>query len=135
MSLEMEARTEAFSYRQEEIIMRQKRWVQHGILGSLVLGGLVACAMIASPPQNLIAKNDHAALAIWYEKEAAHLRQHAKEMRLMEEQYKKNPGPDTRGVESPKLDFVPYAVEVAELYEKAAEKAEALAQAHRSQVK
>lgn len=116
-------------------MMRQKRWVQRGILWSVVLGGLVACAMVASPPQNLIAKNDHAAMAIWYDKEAAHLREHAKEWRQLEEQYKKNPGPDTRGVDSPKLDFVPYAVEVAEMYEKAAEKAEALAQAHRSQVK
>jgi len=109
--------------------------MRRGILWGVLLGGLVACAMVASPPEGLVAKNDHAALAAWYDKEAAHLRQHAKDMMRMVDEYEKNPGPDTRDVESPKLDFVSHARAVAELYEKAAEQAEALAQVHRSQVK
>jgi len=113
----------------------QRRFMRPGILWGMVLGGLVACAIMASPPEDLVAKNDHAALAAWYDKEAAHLRQHAKDTMRMVEEYEKNPGPDTRDVESPKLDFVSHARAVAELYEKAAKQSEALAQVHRSQVK
>ena len=105
----------------------QTRWMQRGILWGMVLGGLVACAMMASPPQDLVAKNDHAALAAWYEKEAAHLRRHAKDMTMMAESYQKNPGPSTRGVVSSKIDFVPHVQTLADMYTKAAEEADQLA--------
>lgn len=113
----------------------QKRWMQRGILWGLVLGGLVACAMIASPPEDLIAKNDHAGLAGWYEKEAAHLRQHAKDMTVMAEEYQKNPGPSTRGVISPKIDLLDHCRTLAGMYTKAAEEADLLAKGHRDMLK
>ena len=72
-------------------MITQKRCIWHSILWGVVLGGLVSCAMIASPPIGEIAQNDHAALAAWYDKEAAHLRQHAKDMMVMAEEYRKNP--------------------------------------------
>src|SRR4030066_1935869 len=101
----------------------QKRWIQRGVLWGLVLGGLVACAMIASPPEGLIAKNDHAALAAWYDKEAAHLRQHGKDMMVMAEEYRKNPGPSTRGVVSPKIDLLQPCEGLVGMYTKEAEDA------------
>lgn len=113
----------------------QKRWIQPGVLWGVVLGGLVACAMIASPPEGLIAQNDHAALATWYDKEAAHLRQHAKEMMVMAEEYRKNPGPSTRGVVSPKIDFLQHCEGLVGMYTKAAEEADLLAKGHRDMLK
>lgn len=113
----------------------QKRWIPRGVLWGLVLGGLVACAMIASPPEGLIAKNDHAALAAWYDKEAAHLRQHAKDMMVMAEEYRKNPGPSTRGVVPPKIDLLQHCEELAGMYTKAAEEAGLLAKGHRDMLK
>ena len=113
----------------------QKRWIQHGVLWGLVLGGLVACAMIASPPEGLIAKNDHAALAAWYDKEAAHLRQHAKDMMVMAEEYRKKPDSSTRGVVSPKIDLLQHCEELVGMYTKAAEEADLLAQGHRGMLK
>ena len=50
------------------------------------------------PPRDLLVRNDHAGLEAWYLKEAADLRQRAKEMMVMAEEYQKNPGPSTRGV-------------------------------------
>jgi|CXWL01.1.fsa_nt_gi hypothetical protein len=113
----------------------QKRWIQHGVLWGLVLGGLVACAMIANPPEGLIAKNDHAALAGWYDKEAAHLRQHAKEMMVMAEEYRKNPNSSTRGVVSPKVDLLQHCESLVSMYTKAAEEADLLAKGHRDMLK
>ena len=83
------------SVHSQGIMTIPRQWIQPGVL-AVVLGGLIACAMIASPPEGLIAQNDHAALATWYDKEAAHLRQHAKEM-MMAEEYRKNPDSRTRG--------------------------------------
>jgi hypothetical protein len=113
----------------------QKRWIQRGVLWGLVLVGLVACAMIASPPEGLIAKHDHAALAAWYDKEAAHLRQHAKDMMVMAEEYRKNPDPGTRGVVSPKVDLLQHCESLVGMYTRAAEEAELLAQGHRGMLK
>ena len=113
----------------------QKRWIQYGVLWGLVLGGLVACAMIASPPEGLIAKNDHVALAVWYDKEAAHLRQHAKEMMVMAEEYRKNPGYSNREAVSPKTNFLQHCEGLANMYTKAAEEADLLAKGHRGMVK
>lgn len=113
----------------------QKRWIQRGVLWGVVLGGLVACAMIASPPEGLIAKNDHAALAVWYDKEAVHLRQHAKDMMVMVAEYRKNPDITTRGVVSSKIDLVQHCEGLAGMYTKAAEEADLLAKGHRDMLK
>lgn len=113
----------------------QKRWIRRGMLWGVVLGGLVACAMIASPPEELIAKDDHAALAAWYEKDAAHLREHAKDMMAMAEAYEKRPGRKSRGVVSTKLDFVEHCQTIAAMYNKAAAEADALAEEHRAILK
>ncbi|MGQ0811552.1 MAG: hypothetical protein ACT4OO_10060 [Nitrospiraceae bacterium] len=91
--------------------------------------------MIASPPEELIAKNDHAALAAWYDKEAAHLRQHAKDMAAMAERYEKQPEPGTRGVISPKIDFLEHCRTIVAMYTKAAEEADLLAKGHRDMLK
>jgi hypothetical protein len=109
--------------------------MRRGILWGLVLGGLVACAMIASPPEGLIAQNDHVALATWYDKEAAHLRQHAKDMMVMAEEYRKNPGPSTRGVVPPKIDLLQHCESLVGIYTRAAEEAELLAKGHRDMLK
>lgn len=109
---------------------------RHGsIVATLAAIGLAACALIAPPPADLISKNDHAALAAWYDKEAAHLRQHAKDMMIMAEEYQKNPGPGTRGVLSPKIDFLDHCRTLAAMYTKAAEEADLLAQGHREMLK
>lgn len=101
----------------------------------LVMSVVAACAIITSPPRDLVEKNDHVALAAWYDKEAAHLRQHAKDLEAMAQTYEQNPGPTTRGVEPPKIDFASHARAEALLYLKAAEEADALAKGHRSMVK
>ena len=105
--------------------------LMRGIVAVLVMTGVVACATVASPPQDLVAKNDHTALEAWYLKETTHLRQRAKDMIVMAEEYQKNPGPSTRGVISPKIDMVQHCQPLAAIYTKAAEQAEVMARAHR----
>ena len=101
-----------------------------GLAVVLMMVGVVACAVIASPPQDLVAKNDHAGLETWYVKEAAHLRQRAKDMLVMAEEYQKNPGPSMRGVASSKIDLVQHCQSLAATYTKAADQAEVIARAH-----
>jgi len=113
----------------------QKRWIQGGVLCGVVLGGLVGCSMIASPPIGEIAKNDHAAVAAWYDKEAAHLRQHAKDEMAMAEAYRKSPDLSTRGVVSGKIDMIQHCEALAGMYTKAAEEADQAAKAHRDMLK
>jgi hypothetical protein len=38
-----------------------KRWIYGGVLCGLLLGGVVGCSMVASPPVSQIAPTDHAA--------------------------------------------------------------------------
>ena len=102
-----------------------------GVVAALMMVGVVACAVIASPPQDLVAKNDHAGLETWYVKEAAHLRQRAKDMLVMAEEYHKNPGLNTRGVVSSKIDMVQHCQTLAAIYTKAADETEVIAHAHR----
>lgn len=116
---------------QEGKIMRKHRNLLRGIGAILVMVGIVACGTVESPPRDLVARNDRAALDAWYVNEAAHLRQRAKDMTLMAEEYEKNPGPDTRGVMSPKIDMVQHCQALAAMYTKAAEQAEVMAGAHR----
>ena len=113
----------------------QKRWIQSGVLWGVVLGGVVGCAMIASPPVGEIGKNDHAALAAWYDKEAAHLRQHAKDEMAMAEAYRKNPDPSTLGVVSHKIDMIQHCEALVGMYTKAAEEADQAAKGHRDMLK
>ena len=119
-------------------MITQKRCIWHSILWGVVLGGLVSCAMIASPPIGEIAQNDHAALAAWYDKEAAHLRQHAKDMMVMAEEYRKNPSlihSRTGEGMSHKIDPGQHCDTLVGMYTKAAEEADLLAQGHRGMVK
>lgn len=115
--------------------MTQRRNMVRGVVAALMMVGLVACAVIASPPQDLVAKNDHAGLEAWYVKEAAHLRQRAKDMLVMAKEYQKNPGSSTRGVVPPKIDLVQHCHTLAAIYTKAAEEAEVMARAHRDAMK
>ena len=57
----------------------------------LVTLGLSACSFTATPPADLLDRNDHVALAAWYDNDAARLRQKAKEMEQMVEEYQRNP--------------------------------------------
>lgn len=110
-----------------------KRWIQLSVLCGLLLGGLAACAsMMAHPPVGQIAPDDHAALAAWYDQEAAHLRQSAKDELAMAESYRKNPN-FTRNVGRPDRmsNMTQHCETMAAMYTKAAEEAEQLAQDHR----
>ncbi len=111
--------------------MTKNRTVWSGLIAVLMMVGVVACAVIASPPQDLVAKNDHAGLEAWYVKEAAHLRQRAKDMLVMAEAYQKNPESGSRGMLSPKIDMVQHCHSLAATCTKAADEAEVIARAHR----
>jgi hypothetical protein len=81
------------------------------------------------PPKELIERNDHSALASWYEKEAAHLRQRADQMNVMAMDYQKRmtkPGQ--------KSELVRHCEALVDQYTKAAEEADALAQLHQEQI-
>ncbi len=99
----------------------------------LVAMGLSACSFLATPPAELLARNDHVTLAAWYENEAAGLRQKAQEMDQMVEAYQRDPERArqmmTHG--SPKIDFVPQCHILAAAYRNAATQAETLATSHR----
>jgi hypothetical protein len=95
----------------------------------LVMFGLVACAVTGSPPRDLLAKDDHAALAAWYAKEAADLRWKVEEMRLMQDIYAA-PSYQPAPKES-KAELIAHCQRFIELYSKAVEEAERMAQAHR----
>jgi len=111
-----------------------------GVLGVAVLMligiGLAACTTVDPAPQALFAKNDHQAVAAWYEKEAANLRQKAHEMEVMEEAYRQDP---ERGrqlmVHAPKADFIAACKTLATMYTDSAKQAETLATLHRKMVR
>lgn len=117
----------------------QKRWIQRVVLWGLVLGGFAGCAMISGPPEDLVSKNDHAGLAGWYEKEAVHLRQHAKDELAMAEAYRKDPslthGTAVGGMAGHKIDQAQHCETLAAMYMKAAEEADLLAKGHRAMLK
>lgn len=95
--------------------------------------GLSACSFIATPPADLLAKNDHVGLAAWYENEAARLSEKAKEMDQMVEEYRRDPERAQRMMShgSPKVDFVQQCHILAAAYRNAATEAETLAKSHR----
>lgn len=86
-----------------------------GVVAALMIVGVVACATVATPPRVLLAKNDHTALETWHVKEAAYLRQRAKDMMVMAEEYQKNPGPSTRSVNLSKIDVAQHCQTLAEI--------------------
>jgi gas vesicle protein len=117
-----------------------KRWIQGSVLCGLLLGGLVGCAgMMAHPSVGQIASDDHAALAAWYDTEAAQLRQSAKDEMAMAEAYRKSPGTMDPGLVTKRPNRMGnmaqhYEIHAA-MYTKAAEEAEQLAQDHRDMLK
>jgi len=107
-----------------------KKWnILRGVMAALMVAGIVACATIASPPQDLVAKNDHAGLETWYVKEAAHLRKRTKDMMAMAEEYRKLPSRPGSG--PAKILLVQHCQTLVETYAKAADEADAIARAHR----
>ena len=113
-----------------------KRWIQRSVLCGLLLGGSVGCSMVSSPPVSQIAQNDHAALATWYDNEAAQLRQKAKSMEDMKVAYQNNPGLEhTTMGGSHKAGFIKHCDTLAALYMDGAKEADALSREHRSMVK
>ena len=110
--------------------IRRKGFIK--VLALLVALGLSACSFLASPPDELLARNDHVALAAWYENEAARLRQKAKEMDQMVEEYRKHPEHASRMMlHGPKADFVQQCQILAAAYRHAATEAETLTNSHR----
>ena len=117
-----------------------RQWVQRGVLCSLMLGGLTACSMLEHPHVDQISSDDHSKLASWYEKEAALLRQSAKDELTMAEAYRKKSGnvaksDSTKSAASRKTDLVQHYETLAEMYMKAAEEADQLANEHRNILK
>ena len=117
-------------------MMSSKQWIQRGVLCRLLLTGLVGCSIVASPPVSQIALTDHAALTAWYDKEAAQLRQKAKDMELMAQRYREHPAlVAIEGRHAPKTDVQLHCNNLVSLYTKSAEEADGLAQMHRGMVK
>lgn len=113
-----------------------KRWISSGVLCGLLLGGVVGCSMVASPPVSQIAPTDHAAFVAWYDKEAAQFRQKAKDMERMQQRYKDEPHLyHMEGRTAPKFDMVQHCNNLIGIYTKAAEEADELSQGHRSMLK
>ena len=100
-----------------------------GVVAALMMVGVVACTVTDSPPQDLVAKNDHAGLETWYVKEAAHLRQRTKDMMAMAEEYRKLPS--RPGSAPAKILLVQHCQNLIATYAKAADEAEMIAHAHR----
>ena len=92
--------------------------------------------MVVSPPVGQIALTDHAALAAWHDKEAAQLRQKAKDMEMMTQRYLQEPGlAHIEGGLPQKTDFIQHCSALGAIYTKGAEEADALARGHRSMVR
>lgn len=104
-----------------------------GVVAALMMVGVVACTApdsdSHSPPQDLVAKNDHAGLETWYVNEAAHLRKRTKDMMAMAEEYKKIPS--RPGSLSAKVMLIEHCQTLSATYAKAADETDAIARAHR----
>ena len=109
-----------------------KRWIQRRVLCGLLLGGVAGCSMVGHPSVGQIATNDHAALAAWYDKEAAQLRQKSKDMERMQQRYIDEPHLyHMEGRNAPKFDMVQHCNNLIGIYTKAAEEADELSRGHR----
>ena len=104
-----------------------------GLVAALMMVGVVACTVPSdtdsAPPQDLVAKNDHAGLETWYVKEAAHLRKRTKDMMAMAEEYQKIPSRPGSG--PAKIMLVQHCRDLVANYAKAADEAEMMARTHR----
>jgi hypothetical protein len=104
-----------------------------GLFAALMMVGIVACTVPSdsdsAPPQDLVAKNDHAGLEAWYVKEAAHLRKRTKDMMAMTEEYQKIPSRPGSG--PAKNMLVQHCRDLIANYAKAADEADVMARAHR----
>lgn len=98
------------------------------LLGATLIALTVGCA--ASPPRDLVLRNDHGGLTAWYQEEARDLRRRAEEMRLMGKEYEKYT--PKQGQQS---NLVQHCQNLVEKYTKAAEEMEALAKLHMEQGK
>ena len=109
-----------------------KRWIQRSVLCGVLLGGVAGCSMVGHPSVGQIATNDHAALAAWYDNEAAQLRQKAKDMELMQQKYIDDPHlSHFQGRSSAKFNMVQHCNNLIGIYTKAAEEADDLSRGHR----
>lgn len=99
----------------------------------LVAMGLSACSFLATPPAELLARNDHVTLAAWYENEAPGLCRNAQEMDQMVEEHRRDPERAQRTMShgSPKIDVVQQSLILVAAYRNAATEAETLAKSHR----
>ena len=108
-----------------------KKWnLLIGMIAALMMVGVVACTVTDSPPQDLVAKNDHAGLETWYVKEAGHLRQRAKDMMAMEAVYQRLHESSTPAAVSAKIVLIQHCQALTASYAKAADEAEMIAHAH-----
>ena len=113
-----------------------KRWIQRSVLCGLLLGGVAGCSMVGHPSVGQIATNDHAALAAWYDNEAAEFRVKAKDMEIMQQRYIKDPHlSHIEGQTTPKFNMVQHCNALIGIYTKAAEEADELSRGHRSMLK
>jgi hypothetical protein len=123
-------------YTKEGIMTMWKQWIQRGVLCGLLLGGLVAFATPASAADPMPAITDHAGMAAWYDKEAASLRQKAKDMAVMQVEYGKNPAfvQAMAGVGA-KTNIPQHCEQLISSYTKAAGEADQLAKVHHAMMK
>jgi hypothetical protein len=112
-----------------------KRWIQCSVLCGILLGGVVGCSIVGSPPVDQVVKGDHAGLAAWYDNEASQLRQKAKDMADMEAYYAKNPSYGESMTGEGKRGFAQHCESLKAMYMKGAEEADTLAKKHRSMMK
>jgi len=92
--------------------------------------------MVSNPSVSQVAPSDHAAMAAWYDNEAAQFRVKAKDMELMAKRYQERPAlMAIEGKHSPKTDAQQHCNNLVSLYTKAAEEADELARGHRSMLK
>lgn len=89
------------------------------------------CAMIQTPPQDLVTKGDHAGLANYYKEQAQELRDKAKVWDTLAESYERHRDP--HGKIEPE-QHAAHCRAVAASYRKAAAEADALATDHRQQL-
>lgn len=89
------------------------------------------CVLIQPPPQDLVARSDHAGLAKYYNEQAQELREKAKVWDTLAESYARHRDP--HGKLEPE-QHAAHCRAIAASYRKAADEADALATEHRQQL-
>jgi hypothetical protein len=116
------------SHAKEAIMLKQLAVVALLFTFCLAFQG---CALLQSPPEDLVAKGDHAGLANFYQEQAQELREKAKTWDALAESYKRHSEP--HGKVEPQ-QHAAHCGAVAVSYRKAADEADALATAHRQEI-